>query len=111
MSRERKPNKTGDMAAEYLIRTTSTDIAPFVALCVHLGGQQVASDSPTFHFRAPGTERRSTSYDASVVLDPGEIWLCDCGGPHVFLAVLLRHLLDAALMHSDSCDGVRVTNA
>src|SRR3954453_8345361 len=97
------------MGHEYLITVTPADNAPFVALCLRLGGQQTDGESQTFYFRAPGSKPHPTMPDASVVLDPGEVWLCDYGGPREFVALLLRHLLDAALTHSDSPDGIRVT--
>ena len=100
------------MGHEYLIRTTPPDVAHFVAICARLGGQQTTADeSPTFYFRAPDSKPHPAMPDASVVLDPGEVWLCDYGGPREFVALLLRHLLDAALTHSDSPDGITITQA
>ena len=92
------------MAHEYLITPIPADNEAFVTLCVRLGGRQRTEAPTTYEFRAPNTRSRSTSPDATVTLDPGEVWLLDYGGPPEFVALILRHLLDAALIASP--DGI-----
>ena len=74
------------MAPEYLITPVPANNELFAVLCTHLGGQQRLGEPTIYEFRSPATRSRSSSPDATVTLDPGEVWLLDHGGPPEFVA-------------------------
>src|SRR6185369_5225830 len=96
------------MGHEYCITVSAGSESDWGTLCLRLGGLRRPEEPGMFEFRAPGSALAPAMPEVTVTVKVGEVWFCDNGGSREFVAVLLRHFLDAALGQSEWPKGVRV---
>ena len=97
------------MGIEYRLFCPASRVPQLAALLLRLGGRPSARrpEQIEFHFGATMTANLP---DVTVITEPAAIYFCDHGGAPEAVAMLLRRLIDEALLLVGGTDSILIAS-